>query len=411
MAISQKLFAHAAKPLTISLGSLLLSTVLSTSAYAEDLWGVSEPANSDTPVTIAAADTTNAATVNPAPTVATPAPKGPTDTTTTSTTTTKQTQVTANATEMDQANMSDSDVLKWASDAAQLAYTYDFKNYPKQLQVLQDYFTPAGWKAFSNALNKSNNLSVVQSRKLVASANPTGKATLLKEGVKDGIYTWKIQIPMLATYESETRLIKQNLIVTLLVTRANTPKGVGISHFVAVVVPANNPPVDQTTAPAQDATGTGAVTTPPTTIYNQPATGSSGAASSPTTSGVTTQPSTTGTTGTSVPTTTGTGTTGTVTNPGTGTVITPGATGTTGTNSGVTGPGTTGSTTGTTNSGVTGSTGVTAPSNMGTPGAAGTPPSVTAPGTSIYTSPATNPAGTGVGSGVGAGSTGVGGQQ
>lgn len=142
---------------------------------------------------------------------------------------------------MDQPTLTDNDVLNWATQVAQLVYTYDFKNYPKQIPMLQENFTPAGWTAFSSALNKSNNLNVVQHRKLVASATPTGRAVMLKEGPINGIYTWRIQIPMIATYESESRLIKQNLVVTILVTRAKTPKGVGISHFLAVEAPAVQP--------------------------------------------------------------------------------------------------------------------------------------------------------------------------
>ena len=144
-------------------------------------------------------------------------------------------------------NMTNSAVIAFATEAAKSTYSYDFRNYNKQVQMNQQYFTPSGWKAFIAALNKSNNLKVVESKKLVASAVPTGKGSVLKEGVKDGVYTWKIQLPLLATYESESKLIKQNLIVTMLVSRANTPTGIAISHFVAEVLPPK--PITQPTAP------------------------------------------------------------------------------------------------------------------------------------------------------------------
>lgn len=139
------------------------------------------------------------------------------------------------------ANMSDAAIINWASNAVKDAYSYDFKNYHRQIQEIQKNFTPQGWTAFMTALNKSNNLNVVQNRKLVASGTLTGKPVILQKGIKNGVYTWKLQVPMLATYESESRLIKQNLEVTLLVTRDNSQSGIGISHFVAVIVPSSQP--------------------------------------------------------------------------------------------------------------------------------------------------------------------------
>jgi hypothetical protein len=140
---------------------------------------------------------------------------------------------------LDQPNLKSDAVLTWASEAAKSVYSYDFKNNKKQIQIDQQYFTPAGWRAFMEALNKSNNLKIVGEKKLVASATPNGNPTVLEEGVKNGHYVWKIVVPLLATYENESKLIKQNLLVTMLITRTNTPKGIGISHFIAEVVPSN----------------------------------------------------------------------------------------------------------------------------------------------------------------------------
>jgi intracellular multiplication protein IcmL len=306
MTLSQKRLTGQIKPLTLGLATLLIaSTFISplSQAATNGTTNVitSSPSTTTTPSSdnstgMAAPTTTSTSTTS---TTATTAPGTVTTTTTTPapaapTIINKNEGASPNA-PANQANMSDNDVLNWASTAAQQAYTYDFKNYQKQLQMLQDQFTPEGWKAFMAALKQSNNLNVVQTRKLVASATPTGKATIVKEGVINNLYTWKIQLPMQAVYESESRLIKQNLIVTMLVTRSTSnPKGVGITHFVAVVVPANQPPISNT--PAQTAPTSMSADSSNTNIYNQ-GTGVSGVPSSTVpTPGVNAPPSTTPTT-------------------------------------------------------------------------------------------------------------------
>ncbi|MBA2654840.1 MAG: DotI/IcmL/TraM family protein [Gammaproteobacteria bacterium] len=270
-------------------------------------------------------------------------------------------------------NMSDSAVLTYATDAAKSAYSYDFKNYNKQMQMNQQYFTGPGWTAFMNALDKSNNLKVVESKKLVASATTTAKPAIVNKGIKNGVYTWKVVVPVLATYENETKLIKQSLLITMLINRNNSPSGVGISHFVAEVVPAQpmtiTSPSTVTSAPVTGTTTT--VTTPSTTTGPMTPSTSGGVTGSGTTPPVITSPSTTGTPGgLNTPSTTGT-TSGTTTSPSTTGTISPttGTTGITTPSTGTTTPATTtpgGSTTRTT--GTTGPTGLGG-TTTGIPGA------------------------------------------
>jgi Type-IV b secretion system, inner-membrane complex component len=172
---------------------------------------------------------------------------------------------------LDQPNLKSDAVLTWASEAAKSVYSYDFKNHKKQIQIDQQYFTPAGWRAFMEALNKSNNLKIVGEKKLVASATANGNPAILEEGAKNGRYVWKVVVPLLATYENESKSIKQNLQMTMLITRTNTPTGIGISHFVAEVVPSNQ--LSQLTAP-QPTTNQPTVNQPtnPSTITPSPQT-------------------------------------------------------------------------------------------------------------------------------------------
>jgi intracellular multiplication protein IcmL len=136
-------------------------------------------------------------------------------------------------------NQSDSSVLQWANQAAIAAYTYNFVNYHDELRAASGFFTGEGWQQFITALEQSNNLDSVKAKKLVVSAVATGAPVILRKGILNGAYAWRVQMPILVTYQSASEFTQQNNVATLLITRVstlNSPKGIGISQF--VVAPA-----------------------------------------------------------------------------------------------------------------------------------------------------------------------------
>lgn len=132
-------------------------------------------------------------------------------------------------------NQSDSAVLQWASQAATAAFTYNFVNYRTELQASSGFFTPDGWAQFLAALKDSNNLDAVKAKKLIVSAVPTMAPVILQKGPLNGVYSWRIQMPILVTYQSASEFSQQTNVVTMLVTRVsteNSPRGIGIAQFV-----------------------------------------------------------------------------------------------------------------------------------------------------------------------------------
>ena len=137
---------------------------------------------------------------------------------------------------------SQSAILQWATQAAVKSYTYNFVNYRQQLQDASDSFTPAGWSRFKEALLASNNLKSLLALKLVATAVPTGTPIVQDTAVLDGRYAWKVQIPMLVTYQSASTSIPQPVVITMVIIRVptvNNPKGIAIEQFVAAVAAQN----------------------------------------------------------------------------------------------------------------------------------------------------------------------------
>lgn len=137
---------------------------------------------------------------------------------------------------LDQPNIAQTTLLQWANTSAVSAYTYNFVNYRQALQTASANFTPDGWTAFMEALESSNNLNAVIAKKLVVSAVATGAPVILQQGIINGVYAWRIQMPMLVTYQSASQFSKQSILITMLITRVptlNSPEGIGISQFIA----------------------------------------------------------------------------------------------------------------------------------------------------------------------------------
>lgn len=131
-------------------------------------------------------------------------------------------------------NTSDLSMIKWASLATVAAYSFDFVNYNNQLTLASQYFTSNAWNAFYNALNSSNNLDEVISKKLIVNAVVMQPPVILAKGNLNGVFSWRIQIPLLVTYQSAQGFVSNSLIINLLVTRISTLesiKGIGIAQF------------------------------------------------------------------------------------------------------------------------------------------------------------------------------------
>lgn len=136
---------------------------------------------------------------------------------------------------LNEPNQSDSAVLQWANQAAIAAYTYNFVDYRSELQASSGFFTAEGWTQFLTALKDSNNLDAVRAKKLIVSAVATRAPIILQKGILNGRYSWRVQMPILVTFQSASEFSQQNNVVTMLITRIstlNSPRGIGIAQFV-----------------------------------------------------------------------------------------------------------------------------------------------------------------------------------
>lgn len=136
---------------------------------------------------------------------------------------------------LDMPNQSDSAVIQWATQAAIASYTYNFVNYQNELKAASRYYTRNGWSQFLAALKESQSLEIVKSKKLIVSAVAAKAPVILQKGLLGGRYQWRIQVPVLVSYQSASENLRQTQVVSMLVKRISTletPRGIGISQFI-----------------------------------------------------------------------------------------------------------------------------------------------------------------------------------
>ena len=125
-------------------------------------------------------------------------------------------------------------ILAWSNMAAARINSYDFVNFRRQLQDASTYFTAQGWRSYQEAFAKTQNLDYVRTNRLVATAVATGAPVVLQQGLVSGMYTWKVQLPLLVKYQSATLSKNIPTVVTMLIQRTSieeNPSGIGIVYY------------------------------------------------------------------------------------------------------------------------------------------------------------------------------------
>jgi intracellular multiplication protein IcmL len=127
-------------------------------------------------------------------------------------------------------------LLKWASKAAVAAYTFDFVNYDKQINLARPYFTDAGWNDYQNSISAL--IASIRQKQLFVNGVVAGAPIIASQGESLGSgYTWRVQIPFLVTYQSSEETKQTSFLVMLTIVKVSTlknPTGIGIDQFVMV---------------------------------------------------------------------------------------------------------------------------------------------------------------------------------
>jgi intracellular multiplication protein IcmL len=117
-------------------------------------------------------------------------------------------------------------VSVWANEALMTTLNYSYVNYQEQFQTASTYFTKEAWKNYLETLRISKTLVRVEKEQMVASATIQGAPIISDSGVVNGRYTWKVQMPVLLSYQNARQHLKQSGVVTMIITRVDGQLGV-----------------------------------------------------------------------------------------------------------------------------------------------------------------------------------------
>lgn len=137
---------------------------------------------------------------------------------------------------LDQPVLTQEGLLTWASDTITGAMSLNFLEYRQKLESIRPNFDDEAFKSFLASLQSSGILDMIREKRLSASAITTRAPVIVASGLVGGTATWRIEFPLIVSYESSQGVEStQRLVATILVRRASTvktPRGVVIQQAV-----------------------------------------------------------------------------------------------------------------------------------------------------------------------------------
>ena len=137
---------------------------------------------------------------------------------------------------LSQPNLSTPSLMSWTAQATTEVMTFGFNDYRRRLQESSRNFTKRGWESFTQALQRSRMIEMVDVNQQIVTAAPKGAPVLESEGLVAGRYQWVVQIPLILTYMSGSKTYNKSLLVTVVIVRVprlESPNGVGIEQWIA----------------------------------------------------------------------------------------------------------------------------------------------------------------------------------
>lgn len=136
----------------------------------------------------------------------------------------------------EKANLSQEKLLNWAAETVCRTFTFDFLNYRDVLMGVRSNYTSGCFDSIYKSLESSGNLDMILSKRLVTRATLAGTPVIIKEAVIKGHRMWKIEVPIMISYESSQGIeANQSLVGSLIVSREDerkVPRGVAIHQLI-----------------------------------------------------------------------------------------------------------------------------------------------------------------------------------
>lgn len=137
---------------------------------------------------------------------------------------------------LDKPIIDDTQLLQWAIRWASAPFNINYYDYHEQMAAAARHFSHRGWYSFATSFTQQGNIDKIIAAKMLCYAQPTHSAIIKDSTLVMGQLTYNIQFPMIQTCENTNQVNSQNLMVEVVVKRANGddhPDGLVIDRLVA----------------------------------------------------------------------------------------------------------------------------------------------------------------------------------
>lgn len=127
-------------------------------------------------------------------------------------------------------------VLNWATRSITKAYSMNFANYSQQLKDIEPNFNDAGWRGFQEALKSTGYLDKMIANQYSTSAVPKSAPVVVAQGEFNGVWAWRLQLPIIVSYKSASVSQTQEITVDVVVVRrpeTENPSGLAIAQIIS----------------------------------------------------------------------------------------------------------------------------------------------------------------------------------
>ena len=121
--------------------------------------------------------------------------------------------------------VSQSGLINWTTETVSRTFELDFKNWKRQLMDVRYQYSDTAFAQLIKGFKKSGNLEMIKNQRLVSTCVVNEAPTIPGKGIVKGKMTWKVQFPILVSYESSQGVENtQKLLCSVMVQRVSTKK-------------------------------------------------------------------------------------------------------------------------------------------------------------------------------------------
>lgn len=126
-------------------------------------------------------------------------------------------------------------IQRWALEAVQKIYTFDFYHMDEQLGGADEYFTPAAWSKFKDMVATAELYKSVRKNKLMVEVVPVETPTIqMVRRSESGLIEWTVLIPVMLNFKGDISTESQSWTMQVVIQSMATtdhPKGLGIKSL------------------------------------------------------------------------------------------------------------------------------------------------------------------------------------